>query len=175
MSNKLPETIVIRSAQAADLPSISWIEQQNFSKEEAASPHALKERLEVIGDTFLVLENKGQVAGYVVGPVLFSRYLTDAIFQKVLKNPADGGFIMVQSLSIHPAHQRQGLGSLLLAALKEVAVEQDRKGISLTCHDELVSYYQMNGFTNEGLSDSKHGGASWWNMVWENPYYEETL
>lgn len=174
MSNKMQPDTVIRQAQLADLENINWIEEQNFSPEEVASPAAMQERIEVIADTFLVLELQGQVVAYVVGPALPERYLTDAIFEKVVANPAQGGFIAVQSLSVHPAYQGQGLGTLLLAALKELAVQQNRAGISLTCHDELVTYYQMNGFSDEGLSESSHGGASWWNMVWENPYYEVT-
>ncbi|MFQ9891236.1 MAG: GNAT family N-acetyltransferase, partial [Streptococcus sp.] len=41
--------------------------------------------------------------------------------------------------------------------------------ISLTCHDYLIAYYEMNGFTDEGESESNHGGSTWYNMVWENP------
>lgn len=172
-SNHVPLDAVIRQGRMDDLESVNWIEQQNFSVEEAASPAAMKERLEVISDTFLILELQDQVIAYVVGPVLGSRYLTDEVFEKVEKNPAQAGFIAVQSLSVHPDYQGQGWGTLLLAALKEVAVESNRAGISLTCHDELVSYYEMNGFKEEGLSDSTHGGTSWWNMVWENPYFKE--
>ena len=38
---------------------------------------------------------------------------------------------------------------LLLAALKEVAVEQDYKAIRLKSPDELLSYFEMNGFIDE--------------------------
>jgi len=77
------------------------------------------------------------------------------------------------NLAVHPDFQRQGVGTLLLAALKETAVQQNRKGISLTCHDELIPYYEMNGFVHEGISDSTHGGAVWSDMVWENPNFKE--
>ena len=41
--------------------------------------------------------------------------------------------------------------------------------ISLTCHDYLITYYEMNGFIDEGESKSNHGDSIWYNMVWENP------
>ena len=126
MFNNIEHSITIRWVNLADLEELIRIEQENFSPAEAASPQAMKERLEKIADSFLVAV----------------------------------------------AYQGQGIGSLLLAALKELAVRQKRQGISLTCHDELISYYEMNGFVNEGLSQSTHGGATWYDLVWDNPYLE---
>lgn len=53
--------------------------------------------------------------------------------------------------------------------MKDLVVSQERDGISLTCHDDLISFYEMNGFKDEGESDSKHGGSLWYNMIWNNP------
>ena len=156
--------IRIRQADLSDWEEILAIEQLNFPSAEAASSEVLKERIEQIPDTFLLAELHGQLAGYIVGPAVQARYLTDDLFSKVGANSPEGGFIAVQSLSVHPDFQRQGVGTLLLAALK---------GISLTCHDELIPYYEMNGFVHEGISDSTHGGAVWSDMVWENPNFKE--
>ena len=79
------------------------------------------------------------------------------------------GVIAVTSLSISKDFKGQGIGTALIAALKDLAIAQKRQGISLTCHDYLIAYYEMNGFTDEGESESNHGGSSWYNMVWENP------
>ena len=54
------------------------------------------------------------------------------------------------------------------AWLKEVAVEQEREGINLTCHDYLIPYYEKHGFVNEGISQSNFAGETWYDMVWEN-------
>ena len=167
--------INIRQAQLADWEEIVRIEGLNFSEEEAASPEALKERIRLIADTFLIAELNGQLSGYIVGPAVPARHLTDDLFSKVTANPKSGGFIAVQSLSVSPDFQGQGIGTLLLAALKETAVRQDRQGISLTCHDYLVSYYEMNGFADEGISQSVHGGATWFDMVWDSLDYKEVL
>ncbi|KXT84735.1 putative arylalkylamine n-acetyltransferase [Streptococcus sp. DD11] len=167
--------IKIRNAQLSDWEELVRLESLNFSEEEAASPAVLKERIERIADTFLVAELHGQIAGYVVGPAVFSRHLTDDLFAKVTANPKEGGFIAIQSLSVSPDFQGQGVGTLLLAALKERANQQNRQGINLTCHDDLLPYYEMNGFRDEGISDSVHGGAVWFDMVWENLRYEGAL
>jgi len=165
--------IRIRQADLSDWEEILAIEQLNFPAAEAAGSEVIKERIEQIPDTFLLAELHGQLAGYIVGPAVQERYLTDGLFSKVGANPQEGGFVAVQSLSVHPDFQRQGVGTLLLAALKETAVQQNRQGISLTCHDELIPYYEMNGFVYEGISDSTHGGAVWSDMIWENHNFKE--
>lgn len=165
--------IRIRQAELSDWEEILAIEQLNFPAAEAASSEVLKERIEQIPDTFLLAELNGQLAGYIVGLAVQSPYLIDDFFSKVSANPPAGGFIAIQRLSVHPDFQRQGVGTLLIAALKETAVQQNRQGISLTCHDELIPYYEMSGFVHEGISDSTHGGTIWSNMVWENPDFKE--
>ena len=165
--------IRIRQADLGDWEEIFAIEQLNFTAAEAASSEVLKERIEQIPDTFLLAELHGQLAGYIVGPAVQARYLTDDLFSKVGANSPEGGFIAVQSLSVHPDFQRQGVGTLLLAALKETAVHQHRQGITLLCPDELVAYYEMNGFIHEGITDSSHASAIWSNMVWKNPNFKE--
>lgn len=160
--------MLIRKVNPEDFGEIMDIEEVNFSEEEAASAKAMKERIEVIPDTFLVAEIAGRITGYLVGPVTQKRYLTDDLFENVVSNPASGGFIQIQSLSVAPKFAGQGIGTALLAALKDLALAQNRDGISLTCHSELIPYYEMNGFSDEGPSDSNHGGSLWNNMVWEN-------
>ena len=165
--------IRIRQADLSDWEEILAIEQLNFPAVEAASSEVLKERIEQIPDTFLLAELHGQLAGYIVGPAVQSPYLTDDFFSKVSANPPAGAFIAIQRLSVHPDFQRQGVGTLLLVALKEIAVQQHRQGISLLCPDELIPYFEMNGFVHEGITDSSHASAIWSHMVWENPDFKE--
>ncbi|RSJ81181.1 hypothetical protein D8791_07550 [Streptococcus cristatus] len=106
--------IRIRRAELNDWEEILAIEQLNFPAAEAVGAEVLKERIERISDTFLLTELHGQLAGYIVGPAVQTRYLTDDLFSKVGVNPSEGGFIVVQSLSVHPDFQRQGVGTLCL-------------------------------------------------------------
>ena len=165
--------IRIRQADLSDWGAILAVEQLNFPAAEAASAEVLKERIELLPDTFLLAELHGQLAGYIVCLVVHSPYLTDDFFSKVSANPPAGAFIAIQRLSVHPHFQRQGVGTLLIAALKETAVQQDRQGICLLCPDELIAYYEMNGFVHEGISKSTYGSAVWSHMMWENPDIKE--
>ena len=65
------------------------------------------------------------------------------------------------------------MGTLLLAALKEVAVELDYKGIRLESPDELLSYFEMNGFIDEEETDALYADSQGFSMIWFNPFYLE--
>ena len=60
---------------------------------------------------------------------------------------------------------------LLLAALKEVAVELDYKAIRLKSPDELLSYFEMNGFIDE--ETSLYATSQGFSMIWFNLFYLE--
>ena len=63
------------------------------------------------------------------------------------------------------------MGTLLLAALKEVVVELDYKAIRLKSPDELLSYFEMNGFIDE--ETSFYAAGQGYSMIWFNPFYLE--
>ena len=96
---------------------------------------------------------ENQLLGYVLGD----------------PQPHNPQCLEMHSLVIDSGHQRQGLGTLLLAALKEVAVELDYKAIRLKSPDELLSYFEMNGFIDE----EDYAAGQGYSMIWFNPFYLE--
>ena len=165
----MKEKFHIRQAELKDLDAIERIELENFSEEEAIAREILKDHIEKIQATFLVAECQGQILGYLEGPVRPERYLIDSSFSKVEDlSHLEQGFISITSLSIAKEAQGLGVGTLLLEAMKEIVIKEGRQGINLTCHDYLIPYYERQGFTNEGLSESQYAGEVWYNLVWEN-------
>ena len=159
----------IRKARLEDLNRIVEIELENFSVEEAI-PHSIFEaHFREIQTSFLVAEKAGRIMGYIEGPVGPHRHLQDQSFTEDIKDYSHepGGYISVTCLSIAKEAQGLGLGQKLLTALKEVALEDERDGINLTCHDYLIAYYEKHGFVNEGLSQSTFAEEIWHDMVWE--------
>lgn len=161
--------MILRNARLDDLSQVVAIEYLNFSESEVIKESVFKAQISTCFETFLVAEIDGKIAGYIDGQVREQRYLTDDLFYEVTSQNETKGYLIIISLSIHPEYQKQGIGSSLLAAFKDVAVSKQLKGISLTCHEELLIYYQMNGFKDEGESESQFAGEQWYNMVWENP------
>ena len=151
--------ITIRQATLSDLEEMLAIEEANPSLEEALSCQSLEESIRKTAGTFLVAGDENQLLGYVLGEAQSSH----------------SKWIEVKSLTIHPDYWGQGLGTLLLAALKQVTVELDYQGILLQSPDELLSYFEMNGFVEEEVTENHYGSSSEWYLTWVNPFYQEEI
>ena len=149
--------IKIIQASKADLVEIEALQTSSFPAEKQLTSHILEESIRKSADTFLLARDENQLLGYVLGDPY----------------PHNPKCLEIRSLVIDTDHQRQGLGTLLLAALKEVAVEQDYKGIRLKSSDELFSYFEMNGFIDEEETDSLYAASQGFSMIWFNLFYLE--
>ena len=155
--------ITIRQVTLSDLDEILAIEEANFSSEEAVSRQSLEECIRKSAGTFLVARDENQLVGYVLG-ALVSRSYTQTSLNLEIKRVA-----------IHPDHRGQGLGTLLLATLKQVAVEEGVKCLRLTCPDDFLSYFEMNGFVEEEVPEALYASSSGWDLIWANPFYQEEV
>lgn len=155
--------ITIRQATLSDLDEMLAIEEANFSAEEAVSRQSLEESIRKSAGTFLVARDENQLLGYVLGALVSETHTHT------------NGSLEIKRLAIHPDHRGQGLGTLLLAALKQVTVELDYQGILLQSPDELLSYFEMNGFVEEEVPEAQYASSSEWNLTWVNPFYQEEV
>ena len=144
--------IKIVQASKSDLTEIETLQATSFPVEKQQPSHILEESIRKCADTFLLARDENQLLGYVLG-------------SPQSNNPQ---CLKVHSLVIKADHQRQGLGTLLLAALKDVAVELDYKGIRLNSPDELLSYFEMNGFVDVEETDSLYAASQGFSMIWFN-------
>ena len=161
--------ICIRQVQLADVEELAYIEGLNFSKE-AFQLETLKE---LMVDTFLIADLNGEIAGYIIGSAVSSHSLLKGDLMDVVKNPLQSDLLRLQRLSVHPSFQRQGIGTLLIASLKEMVALKEYEGILLSCTESLLSYYEMNGFVDIGLLELFHSQEPCFEMIWENPYCKE--
>ena len=155
--------ITIRQATLSDLDEMLAIEEANFSAEEAVSRQSLEECIRRSADTFLVARDENQLVGYILGAELSGSDTQTSLNLKIKR------------VAIHPDHCGQGLGTLLLATLKQVAVEEGVKCLRLTCPDDLLSYFEMNGFVEEEVPEALYASFSEWNLIWVNPFYQEEI
>ena len=149
--------IKIIQASKSDLAEIETLQATSFPAEKHLTSHILEESIRKSADTFLLARDENQLLGYVLGGPY----------------PHNPKCLEIHSLVIEADHQRQGLGTLLLAALKDVAVELDYKAIRLKSPDELLSYFEMNGFIDEEETDSLYAASQGFSMIWFNPFYLE--
>ena len=157
--------ISLRKVQLSDLEQLILIENEGFSIEEAATKEAFIERIQLIPDTFIVAEKEDAILGYINGPIIDQPYITDDLFDKIKENPKRGGYQSILGLAVSERARNQGIAKILIEKMEELVEENERLGITLTCKQELVSFYEKCGFVNHGMSKSQHGGVTWYNMV----------
>ena len=144
--------IKIIQANKSDLAEIEALQASSFPADKQLTSHILEESICKCADTFLLARDENQLLGYVLGGTY----------------PHNPQCLEIHSLVIKADHQRQGLGTLLLAALKDAAVELEYRGIRLNSPDDLLSYFEMNGFIGVEVTDSLYAASQGVSMIWFN-------
>ena len=154
----------IRHATLDDLDILDKVEQECFPLAEAASRKSLEGRLKVYPDYFWLLEDEGELVSFVNGLVSDLPDLCDEMFDDPHMHNENGAWQMIFGVDTIPSRRKQGCAGMVLERVVADAKAQGRKGLVLTCKEHLVHYYAKFGFVSEGVSQSEHGGALWYQM-----------
>lgn len=165
--------IKIREAQQSDINQICLIQESISNSLEILNREIIEERIRKHAGTFLLASLDDQGIAYITAttppiPSLRKWMLEIGDEEFISENS-----IILEDLAVDPDFQGQGFGTLLLAALKEVTRQQNRPGIYLLCEDELLAYFEMNGFLDRGLADVPTSSETYFHMFWANPYFQE--
>ena len=167
--------IKIRKAQNSDIDQICLIQESTSNSLEVLNREIIEERIRKHAGTFLLASLDDQGIAYITATILpfpsLRKWMVEIGGEKFINENS----ILLEDLAVHPDYQGQGFGTLLLAALKEVTRQQDRPGIYLLCEDELLAYFEMNGFVEQGIVDGERSSEVAFLMSWQNPYYQEEI
>ena len=155
---------MIRKGTIEDAEILSKVEATCFPPNEAATSKEIQERLNVYANHFLLLFEKNRLISFIDGFCTNHKDLTDEMYSDTLMHDEDGDWQMIFGLNTLPSNQRQGYAAKIMNAMINMARQEKRKGLVLTCKDRLVPYYSKFGFKNEGVSSSVHGGVVWYQM-----------
>lgn len=167
--------IKIREAQDSDIDQICLIQESTQNFQETFKREIIEERIRNFADTFLLASLDDQVIAYIAAATLPIPSLRQWILEIGDEEFISENAIILEDLAVDPDFQGQGFGTLLLAALKEVTRQQNRPGIYLLCEDELLAYFEMNGFVEQGIVDGERSSEVAFLMRWQNPYYQEEI
>ena len=156
-----------RTEQLSDLDRVTEIEYICFPAEQAATRAAFEQRIKTFPSHFILLEHEGTPIGFVNGAVLDARYIEDEMYERTDSHNERGAYQSVYGLDVLPEYRGRGLAHKLMAQLIDQAKKEGRRGVTLTCLDEKIGFYETMGFKNEGVSASSHGGVMWNNMILE--------
>ena len=140
----------IRTAALQDLDAVAAVEAACFPAVEAATKEEFAERLRYYGSHFWLMFDGGNLIGFV--------------YEQAALHNERGAWQMIFGVNTLPAYRRQGVAAALIRRAIADARAQGRKGLVLTCKDQLVHYYAKFGFVSEGVSVSTHGGVVWYQM-----------
>ena len=168
-------SINIREAQFSDIEQICLIQESCKNSQDILTREIVEERIRNFADTFLLASLNEQVIAYISATIL-----TNDSLDKWTVTISEEGFrrdkaIILEEISVDPDFQKQGFGTLLLASLKEVARQKNSPAIYLLCKDELLSYFEMNGFLEQGIVAGETSSEVAFLTCWGNPFYQEEL
>ena len=158
--------IKIREAQQSDIDQICLIQESISNTLEILNREIIKERIRNHAGTFLLASLDDQGIAYITAttppiPSLRKWMLEIGDEEFISENS-----IILEDLAVHPDYQGQGFGTLLLAALKEVTRQQNRPGLYWLSRDELLAYFEMNGFVEQEIVDGKRSSEVAFLMRW---------
>jgi ribosomal protein S18 acetylase RimI-like enzyme len=154
-----------RNATIKDLETINVIENICFPPNEAASSESFTKRLQVFPNHFWILENEGNIIGFINGMITDNEKIVDEMFENAELHNENGKWQSVFGLAVSPEYRKSGYAGQLINHVIQKSKEQNRTGITLTCKEYLIPYYQKFGFTDLGISGSVHGGEIWHDMT----------
>ena len=137
--------MMIRSITPADQEQLLLLEEELHDNEGKEHRATLEEALGSKEAISLLAEQGSDIVAYLL-----------ATEDQHLK-----GDLIVLRLAVRPTFQGQGYGEILIAALKDLAVQKEKKAIWIDCSEDLLSYFAQQGFREEAESDQ---GV---HMVWE--------
>ncbi len=163
--------IKIREVQQSDIEQVCLIQESSQNFQETFKREIIEERIRNFADTFLLASLDDQVIAYISATDFATSSVSRWIVEMADGEAISNGNLVIDALSVHPNYQGQGFGTLLLAALKQVTLQQNRPGIYLLCKDELLSYFEMNEFMEQGIVDVGVGNEVEFLTWWKNPFY----
>lgn len=158
--------MVIRNAKQSDLDEIARIESICFPQGQAAGKEAFKARLLSFPNHFMLMcDEYGKVVSFINGFTTDLPDLTDEMYEDAYLHDENGEWQMVFGLCTLPDFRQRGFPQRLLKEFIRTAKIQGRKGVVLTCKQELIRYYEKFGFVSEGVTNnSVIGGVQWYQM-----------
>lgn len=154
--------MMIRTATFHDLQEITAVEAACFPAAEAATREEFSERIQYYGNHFWLMFDEGKLISFVDGFVTDNPDLTDEMYEKASMHDEHGSWQMIFGVNTLPSYRNRGFAGQLIRRAVDDARLQGRKGVVLTCKDNLIPFYSKFGFQNEGVSEkSTHGNVTW--------------
>jgi ribosomal protein S18 acetylase RimI-like enzyme len=155
-------TTDIRQVCISDLDRCFEIESASYGAE-GASKNSIETRIKKYPEGFLVLTVDAQVIGFINSGCSNSDELSSEEIKSLIGHEPNGKNLIVFSLVVDGPFRQKGYAKKLMERFVQLADSQNKQ-ILLMCRKEHIGMYQQFGFVEQGLSNSTHGGVTWYEM-----------
>lgn len=157
-----------RCVRPEEAEEVAEIERICFSEAEACKKDRMLQRVAKAPELFLVAYDRinARIAGSINSLATNETTFRDEFFLDCNLHEAAGKNLMILGLSVRPEYRHQGLAGVLMEHYISMAENDHRNSLILTCHEELVSFYEDLGFTDLGFGNSLWGGIHWHDMIY---------
>ena len=154
----------LRYGRVEDLKALAEIEKECFPAQEVIPEEVYCERLQILPDQFWILEEDGEIAGFIHAMASDEEHIQDSLYHNLEMYREDGDWLMILSVDTPERYRRRGHAAKLLERVIDDAGKKGKKGLVLACKESLIPFYEKFGFVNEGISQSVFGGVQWYEM-----------
>lgn len=159
--------IEIQLAKEEDLKQLAYIEEVCFPVKEAATLAQFQKRFQAFPECFMVAIVEGRIVGFINGAMIAKQTLSDEMYEDTSYHNVFHAYQSVYGLAVLPAFRHMGIAKKLMQSFINLSKSRQKKGMVLTCKETLIPFYQQCGYTCLGVSHSIHGGAKWYDMIFE--------
>lgn len=160
-------TYQIRKVKPEDLNELSIIEEICFPPAEAASKESIKQRIATFPNSFYVATIDDKIVGFINGGITNEKAIFDELYTDSSLHLLDGEYQSIFGIMVLPEYRNMHIPTALMNHLIQQSKANHKKGLILTCKENLIPYYERFGYQNQGVSKSVHGGVVWYDMLLE--------
>lgn len=153
-----------RNAKPSDATRCFEIETAAYEGDEAATFEKIFRRIEIYPDGFLVLEERGEIVGFINCGCAHEVEMSDEDFKELVGHDPDAPNVVIMSVVVDPAHQGKGLSRSLMVEFVERMKRMGKSTIHLMCKEHHIPLYEGFGYSYLQPSTSGHGGMTWHEM-----------
>ena len=156
--------MIIREVNITDLNRCYEIESISYG-EEGATKEKIEKRLLTYPTRFIVLEIDNNIVGFINSGATDNVVLSDEEFKELIGHDDNGKDIVIMSVVVDAAFQKNGYASNLLANFIHKMKNLGKSSIHLICLTKHIKLYEKHGFKYIKQSQSDHGGLVWNDMI----------
>ena len=156
-----------RNVRPSEIDETAEIELLCFPENEACKREHMAERVKTAPETFLIAYDRinGKIAGFLTGLATEEKSFRDEYFTDASLHDPRGKTVLLLGLDVRPEYRHHGLGSELMQRYIKRERGRGRSLLLLTCHSQLVDFYENLGFEDLGIGSSSWGGVRWHDML----------